>query len=304
MEEKRMSLKFEKNEVYSMPVFFGPSSLQVIPGKHQPDPTNHDHFYPGDNHSISITFETERGQLEKMIPDCYTLIDPYISVSVVEFTNLGWLAGHTYNLINVTCPVRFDGIQDHLDGDLVMVMFENHPDPIIGGRETMGYSKVYCEIPRICHIVKDNEDMYVATASEWDFRFMKMQIDLKKPSSDEARIKANAARSSGKVHYKYIPDVNEKEDVGKVPNFTRPAIAYPTILPKWVKPADYPYPLRVPEVQFYSGSIEFYEPTWEDMPTYYNVAKGLADLKVTRILGAQRTRYDEPCEYSACYKLR
>lgn len=300
-----MSLKFKKESSYLMPVFFGPNSMQQRPGGHMADPYfPGSHYAPGDNHVINVTFETDREKLESMIPDCYTLNDPYIMVSVVEFTNLGWLAGHTYNLVNVTCPVHFDGERDHLDGDLVLVMYENQADPIVGGRETMGYSKIFCEIPPIAHYFTEKKDVYRATASEWDFTFMKMEIDIKAECPDKDAIVKMAARSEGKVHYKYIPDVLEKEEIGKVPNFSKPAVACPTILPKWSKPKDYPFPIRTPEVTFCNGTVKFEEPTWEEMPTWYNVAKGLSDLPVKRVLGAQKIRYDEPCEYCTCYKLR
>lgn len=49
-----------------------------------------------------------------------------ISVQACEFNDIGWLAGHSYTLINVSTPVHFKGERDDLDGDLVLVMFENH----------------------------------------------------------------------------------------------------------------------------------------------------------------------------------
>ena len=121
---------------------------------------------------------------------------PYVSVCLCEFTNLDWLASKTYNLINVNVPVHFKGERDDLDGDLVLVMFENHADPIVGGRDTMGYSKIYCDIPRVQH----DENKYIATASSWDFRFMKMELDISKPILDLDTFKANESRSAGKMY--------------------------------------------------------------------------------------------------------
>ena|GEM_PF-972117 len=303
-----MSLKFEKNRIYMMPVFFGPSSLSCDDKGHpMPDPYFEGqgaHYAPGDNYCINVSYETSREMLEDMIPDCYTLNAPIITVTVTEFTNLGWMGGNTYNLINVTCPVHFKGKRDDLDGDLVMVMYENNTDPIIGGRETMGYSKIFCDIPRIAHLHNFGEDKYVATASEWNFRFMKMVVDTQKAPADADTVKKWEAASAGKVHFKYVPDVLEKEEIGKMPNFCKPAIAYPTILPKWQKPADYQYDLMKPEVTWCDGTIEFFEPTWEEFPTYYNVAKILHALPVKKVLAAKRIHYNEPCEYCTCYKLR
>lgn len=292
-----MSLKFEKDKVYLMPVFFGPSSMQVEPW--EGGRGMNDHFQPGEVNVVQVTYETDRETLEAMIPECYTLNDPFVSVTLCEFTNLGWLNGATYNLININVPVHFKGERDDLDGDLVLAMFENHCDPIVGGRETMGYSKLYCDIPRVRNV----DGKKIAYASSWDFRFMKMVVDTKKPAPDAETLKKSEARSAGKMHYKYIPAVKEfDEDPAK--NFTTPAIEYPTILPKWKRPADYPYPLRMPEVTYCDGSVEFYEPEWGDWPTYWNVGHGLASLKCKRVIAAKVLTYDEPCEYTTCYRLR
>lgn len=295
-----MSLKFEKNKQYSMPVFFGPTSLSNRPaGNGRPAKAMHEYYQPGDINAISITYETDRAVLESMIPECYTLNDPYVSVAVCEFTNLGWMAGHTYNLINVSVPVHFKGERDDLDGDLVLVMFENHPDPIVGGRDFMGYSKIYADIPRITH----DENKYVATASSWDFRFMKLTVDVSKPVPDLETLKSNEARSQGKMSYKYIPSTKERDEDITV-NHTKADIAYPTILPKWEKPDDYPYEIMTPEIEFCDGNIEFYKPEWEDMPTYYHVGTGLNALVCKRVIGAKRMRYNDPTYYATCYKLK
>ena len=297
-----MALKFEKDKPYLMPVFFGPSSMQSEPeGRNGALPRTmaRGHYQPGETHVFQVTYETDRDVLESMIPDCYTLNDPYVSVTLCEFTNLGWLNGKTYNLININVPVHFKGERDDLDGDLVLAMFENHADPIVGGRETMGYGKLYCDIPR----VQNCEGKCIATASSWDFRFMKMVIDTNKPAPDADTLKASEARSAGKMHYRYFPEVMEKGE-DPATNYTKPLCAYPTLLPKWVKPEDYPYSIRVPQVVYCSGSVEFYEPEWEDMPTWYNVGKGLSALVCKRVIAAKTLTYHEPCEYATCYRLR
>ena len=292
-----MSLEFDSKKVYMMPVFFGPSWCQQQPWEGGKAMSSH--YQPGVVNVVAITYETDREVLEKMIPSCYTLNDPYVSVNVCEFTNLGWLNGKTYSLINVNVPVHFKGERDDLDGDLVMAMFENHSDPIVGGRETMGYSKLYCDIPPVQH----TEGKYIALASVWDFNFMKLEIDTNKPPQDLGAATQWAAKSAGKMHYKYIPQVKEKDE-DPATNFTKAAVEYPTILPNWVKPDDYPYEIRKPEVTWCDGTIEFKKPTWGDWPTNGNVGAGLAALKIKRVLACKQLVYDEPCEYDTTYILR
>ncbi len=284
-------------KAYSMPVFFGPTWCQQQPwdgGKGMAD-----HYQPGDVHVVGITYETDEEILSQYIPDCYTLNAPQITVLVCEFLHLGWMDGRGYNLINVNCPVHFKGERDDLDGDLVLCMFEDNADPIIGGREMLGYSKLFCDIPAVRH----NENRYIATASAYDFQFMKLEIDTSKPAADVAKATAWEKKSAGKMHYKYFPDSMEKGEDPKT-NFTKAGIAYPVILPKWEKPDDYPYELRTPEITWCDGTIQFNEPTWYDWPTNGYVGKGLASLPVKKVLAARQFVYDEPCEYAADYRLR
>lgn len=295
-----MSLKFDKEEIYMMPVFFGPQPGHRRPAKDGvPGKKMNDYYSPGYVNVVSITYETDRAVLENMIPECYTLNDPYVTVNLSEFTNLGWQNGKSYNLIGVSVPVHFKGERDDLDGDLVLVMFENQTDPILGGRETMGYGKMFCDIPPIQHC----ENKYTALAASFNFRFMNIVIDTSRPAPDLETLKANEARSVGKVHYRYFPSVKEKEDDPAL-NFTKADVAYPTILPTWKKPADYPYEIMEPEVTYCDGKIDWFRPEWEDMPTMYSIAWGLNDLKCKRVIGAKHVVYNDPCHYTDCYRLR
>lgn len=287
-----MAFVRDESKAYLQPVSFGPSNIiQPAPGKK--------YYEPGEIHVASITYETDREVLEKFIPECYTLNDPYVTVALCEFTNLGYLAGKSYNLLNVNVPVHFKGERDDLDADFIICMFENQGEPIYGGRDTMGYNKVYCELPNIEHV----GSKYIARANSWDFRFMKMEIDMSQDVPDLETYKANEARSAGKVSYKYLPHVREKEDPIEI-NYTKPAVEYPTILPKWERPDDYPYEFRTPEMELGSGKIEFYRPEWEDMPSNYQIGVGLSELKVKRVIGAKHVVYDDPCIYNTCYRLR
>lgn len=295
-----MSLIFQDDQIYMMPVFFGPQPGHLrpdLPG--QPGKCMNDYYQPADVHTISVTYETEREVLERMTPDCFTLNDPYVSVNITEFTNLGWQAGKTYNLIGITCPVHFKGERDDLDGDLVLVMFENQTAPILGGRETMGYGKLYCDIPPIQHY----ENRYLGYAVSEGFRFIKMDIDVTQEAPDLEAIKRNEARTSGKFSYKYLMATKEKDEDPAL-NYTRADVQYPTILPVWKKPDDYPYDFMDPEVTYCSGSVAFIRPEWEDMPQIWNIAWGLNDLKCKRVLGAKLVHCNDPCHYTDCYRLR
>jgi len=58
-----------------------------------------------------------------------------------------WLAGRGYNILGVTFPAVFKGKEDTARGPFLTVLWENLADPIITGREELGFSKIYCELP-------------------------------------------------------------------------------------------------------------------------------------------------------------
>lgn len=281
-----MSFKFEKDKFYMQPVFFGPTTtMQTMDGKR----TLHQ---PANGECLGVSFETNQEQIDALLPECFTSNAPVISVQACEFSDIGWLAGHTYNLVNVSTPVHFKGKEHDVDGDLVLVMFENHADPIVAGRDGIGYSKIYADIPRFTHY----EGVYTAKASSWDFEFMKLQLDTNKEAEDPKCMMELAAKSQGKMNYRYIPSVDD---------ITVPDVEYPVFNPKkWDKPEDYKWEIKAPESKFCKGTIKFNEPEWTDMPTYYRVGKALADLEIKKYLGGQYIKYTEACDYMHAYRLK
>ena len=82
------------------------------------------------------------------MPPGFSLRYPNIvCLSFIYSTEVEWLAGRGYNLFGVTVPATYNGQQDVVDGDLQLVLWENMADPIITGREDLGFAKVYCELP-------------------------------------------------------------------------------------------------------------------------------------------------------------
>ncbi|MDD3112099.1 MAG: acetoacetate decarboxylase family protein, partial [Methanofollis liminatans] len=85
--------------------------------------------------ALGITYETDGKLLENYIPEGFELLAPEVQVTFNKFTEINWMHGGYYNLINVAAPVRFHGKKDHLDGSYTLVVWENRTAPILGGRE-------------------------------------------------------------------------------------------------------------------------------------------------------------------------
>ena len=71
---------------------------------------------------------------------------PSITVTCASLYNLDWLGGGKYNLVQVTVPVTYQGELM----SLCLVMFEDRVDPIVTGREELGYPKIMVGISNVC----------------------------------------------------------------------------------------------------------------------------------------------------------
>ncbi|CAN5639897.1 hypothetical protein BH09PSE5_BH09PSE5_28130 [soil metagenome] len=60
---------------------------------------------------------------------------------------LAWLAGPVYSLLGVKSPVRYTGGRDTVKGPFLRVLWESRVEPILTGREELGYPELYCEPP-------------------------------------------------------------------------------------------------------------------------------------------------------------
>lgn len=89
------------------------------------------------------------------------LKDPTLTLASLRY-EYGWtsndadkmgqcvLAGHGYNVTTFNVPVTYCGTNDEIKGQYQLAIWENHADPIICGREQLGYSKIYADITDIC----------------------------------------------------------------------------------------------------------------------------------------------------------
>ena len=141
-----MSYTFQPNQMYRMPTHFGPATGP----RRGPDGRK---FLCEDNPkstSIKVSFLSNAKQLEALLPPGFTLHgDPVVTVSATYMKEIEWLAGRGYNVLGVTIPASFNGQNDRAVGPFLTVLWENLADPIITGREELGFSKIYCELPEI-----------------------------------------------------------------------------------------------------------------------------------------------------------
>lgn len=252
-----------------MPVHFG-----SMPGPRQ-DADGRPHDWTGNPERIvySVSFMTERASLRAILPDCFELDgEPVVTVEIQQLRNLAWLAGRGYDTLGVKFPARFEGNRDRARGSFLAVLWENLADPIISGREELGYNKLYCEI----HPARRLVDRHLLSAGWLGHPFFEMEIgDLSEVTAATApRPASDDATLAGTLHHKYIPATGD-----------------------W-SAADADYPVLTPpqsgvegvEAWHGSGSVRFLPAGWSDLPTLHHIVNRLAVLPQIAPAGASIVR--------------
>lgn len=264
-----MPYPLDPNRMYRMPTHFGPRT-----GPRQgPDGRKFDCIDNPYGTAYSVSFLTEAQQLEAFLPPGFALDgEPVVTVFTNHMTAIEWLAGRGYNVLGVSFPVRFDGEEDQVRGSFLTVLWENLTDPILTGREEIGFSKIYCELPPPAQLGGE----YHLIASWLGFKFLDIHIgDLRQLTRAEIDARQSGAASDGALHYKYMPRTGE---------WGAADVAYPVLTPAANSNQ------RILEQHLGSGSIAFQRARWEDLPTQYNIVNAFADLEILEYRGASLTK--------------
>lgn len=97
-----------------------------------------------------------------MIPHM-ELLENSITIRAMKMCNIDWLAGGSYDLTHLTIPVRYRGEVMALS----VAMWESAADPILTGREELGFPKRFAD-----HAVWSEGDMFGVTLSKGGVPFM------------------------------------------------------------------------------------------------------------------------------------
>lgn len=242
-------MQFDPNSRYRMPVFFGPS-----PGPRQ-DGTGKTFDYSTSPRShATVSFLTDPDKLTALLPPGLSLHgEPVVTVEHFALTDIPWLAGRGYDALGVRFPARFTGQVDDVRGPLLLVLWENFPDAILTGRDELGYSKLFADLPP--PEVGEGARLYRGAWQGHEF----VQLEL---TGLERASPPQASPVDGVLHYRYFPRVNAGGQADA---------SYPTLTP--ATPG-------METLQFYKGDgeVRFNRATWEQMPTQAHVVNALADL--------------------------
>jgi hypothetical protein len=239
-----------------------------------------DHTIAGDVTSVAVSFLADQKQLEAMLPPGKNLSiygPPIVTVAAVYQGSLNWLAGRGYNLMLVMLPVVYNGRKGKTIGSFLPVVWENMTEPIMMGRETLGWPKIYADMP----MVRKLNDTWQVIAA-WDgFPFVEINVkDIRAltPAELEERAK-NEQPNAGLICHKYIVRtgslLENKTDADYLTISTNVGAKLPVYK----------------EVLTGKADLRFMKATWQQLPTMVHIVNRLAALEIREVYDATMASY-------------
>lgn len=220
-----------------------------------------------------MKFKTPKSFLQTLLPSDDFAIDTVGGWATASFTstkleNLEWLGGrgytffglHIHDVVYANCSEISEKTQ--LRGDFMPVLFENLADPIITGREELGFSKVYATL------AENSTDSKFELSAGWEgTEFCKLEISGLDASQTSATDEVPT------LHYKVIASSQHGGAVDA---------EYATAAQ---------LPLTSKDEKRWKGKeagVQFTELEGEELerafPTLAHIVRGLRDIKVAEVL--------------------
>lgn len=243
-----------------MPISFGPS-----PSPRQ-DFEGNSHQTGGSTFvTTTIKFKTSRALLSRLLPTpAYSLEGKgafaYASYATTTLDKLDWLGGKGYHYLgfyihNVQYEKRDGSI---LKGDYLAVMWEDLTDPILTGRDEVGFPKLYSEI----HL-DETDTSWTMEASWRSATYITLQLHSPQPGELPA-----PNSNDGVFVYKYIPATGMRDCAD---------VEYPVCAP--VEPGR-----NIKEFKTTSDcSIRVHSHNQKALPTLHHIVSRLEELPVHEI---------------------
>ena len=236
--------RFESDKCYRMPAHFSGWPYHPVENAYH------------DVTSMIFTFKTDGERLSAYIPEGFELLRPEFTINYAQCREIDWMAGSAYNLIDVSAPVRFKGRRDTVEGTYSLVVWENKTEPILGGREETGVSKIYSDIQDL-HSFQDKR---FAVASYEGNSFLWLEMTITGPA-DDATAERMRYMPVDSMHWRYIPKVG-----GPGADLSQAVL--------------YPQRSEMEKVWLGDGAVKWTILRQEQSPMQAHIIKALAELPV------------------------
>jgi acetoacetate decarboxylase len=267
-------MKVDDNKIYAMPLIMGPLFDQADrPGNVYSNVEN-----------LILQFRTDRDAVLALVPDCYQIgAEPIVTVTIGDYDGVDFMSGGGYRTATFGVSAGFDGDEDHVGGQYILVMFEDKTIPILGGREQLGVPKVFADISAVR---LQTDTSFRSHVSLWGHLIFGLEVaPLKKQN---AIVRTTANREFNKypwLCYKYIPHFDGPPDA-----------SYPTVVWNSVK---------VEELWMGGdGKIVFGDAGEDDISYASRIIKALKSMPMLEVTRTVRMRGSAILQNYRCRRLK
>ncbi len=97
--------------------------------------------------AVVFQYLSDAEAIAPLLPKCFEPGNmPSVTVAFQDCRGVDFLAGNDYRLVMIAVGAQFKGEENSVEGNYVLVMFENAAIPIVLGRERLGIPKIYADI--------------------------------------------------------------------------------------------------------------------------------------------------------------
>lgn len=247
---------FDPNKVYSMPPYFGGSpydstACSTISNTLQ----------------LQFTYVTDERLLCSYIPEVFELLRPEITLSYCEFHGVSFLNGSQYNVVQLTVPAIFHGKKDCIQGNFILVIWEDNTIPIYGGREESGMPKIPADIENL----RTYEGNHYGAVSFEGKTYLKVCANANSAlTSSEIRALNQETQALNAFGWRYIPNVGKPG----------PALSQPIL---------YPQSMTIKKGYHCTGDIQWFPISSGELLTQAHIINALRNLPIRQMKDIQLT---------------
>jgi len=193
-------MESKSNNYYRMPLIMGPQWEGKTPK-----------FLYKESEIVALQYLTDSSAISSLLPVCYEVGKEPLVTFLFSYNNgIDFMVGGGYILAAIQVSAKFNGEKDQIEGDYILVMFENQTWPIICGREDLGISKLYADISPI-KIYPDGR--LKCEASYWGHLLFGLELSPPKKQNRMVKLVVNKVINSRPwLGYKYIPSLEGPPD--------------------------------------------------------------------------------------------
>jgi hypothetical protein len=169
-------------------------------------------------------------------------------------------------------PVVHNGKKGQTIGFFLPVVWENMAEPIMMGRETLGWPKIYADLPP----ARKLDNTWQSIATWYGFQFLDINVhNIRALTPAELEEKAkNEPPNAGLICHKFILKTGSSPEIQTDADYLTISTNQGAKLPTYT------------EVLTGKADLRFMKATWEQLPTMVHIVNKLAALEIKEVYDA------------------